>query len=187
MALLAFAGFLRFDELSNLKLKDVISHATYYEPFIEGETASQSSAGNDDSEPLSHYLNAQWSRDYVLLLISCHSDRKEHLKDINTKNKRLWEEISKEFQLKWAMRSSKMCETKFKNLKRSYVSCNTTGKDPKKCRFFDELHEIFSRDDAIQPKATCSNLDGLKRKQRSTSNEETSDKQFTVTININNR
>ena len=30
MALLAFAGFLRFDELSSLKLKDV-SHATYFE------------------------------------------------------------------------------------------------------------------------------------------------------------
>ena len=34
MALLAFAGFLRFDELSNLKLKDVVSHATYFELFI---------------------------------------------------------------------------------------------------------------------------------------------------------
>ena len=35
MALLAFAGFLRFDELSNLKLKDVVSRATYFELFIE--------------------------------------------------------------------------------------------------------------------------------------------------------
>lgn len=34
MALLAFAGFLRFDELSNLKLKNVVSHATYFELFI---------------------------------------------------------------------------------------------------------------------------------------------------------
>ena len=35
MALLAFAGFLRFYELSSLKLKDVVSHATYFELFIE--------------------------------------------------------------------------------------------------------------------------------------------------------
>lgn len=35
MALLAFAGFLRFDELFNLKLKDVVSYATYFELFIE--------------------------------------------------------------------------------------------------------------------------------------------------------
>ena len=38
MALLAFAGFLRFDELSNPKLKDVVSHATYFELFIEGKS-----------------------------------------------------------------------------------------------------------------------------------------------------
>ena len=41
MALLAFAGFLRFDELSNLKLKDVVSHATYFELFIEGSKTDQ--------------------------------------------------------------------------------------------------------------------------------------------------
>ena len=31
MAPLAYAGFLRFDELSNLRLKDVIPHPTYFE------------------------------------------------------------------------------------------------------------------------------------------------------------
>ena len=35
MALLAFAGFLRFNELSSLRPKDVVSHATYFELFIE--------------------------------------------------------------------------------------------------------------------------------------------------------
>lgn len=51
-----------------------------------------------------------------------------------------------------------------KNLKRSYVACvdhnKVSGNDRKKCNFYDELHEIFSRDDAIQPKIVCSNLDG---------------------------
>ena len=41
MALLAFAGFLRFDELSSLKLKDVVSHATYFELFIESSKTDQ--------------------------------------------------------------------------------------------------------------------------------------------------
>ena len=41
MALLAFAGFLRFDELSNLKLKVVVSHATYFELFIESSKTDQ--------------------------------------------------------------------------------------------------------------------------------------------------
>ena len=34
MALLAYGGFLRFDECSNLRLKDVIEHSTYFELFI---------------------------------------------------------------------------------------------------------------------------------------------------------
>ena len=41
MALLAYAGFLRFDELSDLKLKDVISHPTYFELFIESIKTDQ--------------------------------------------------------------------------------------------------------------------------------------------------
>ena len=41
MALLAYAGFLRFDELSNLRLKDVISHTTYFELFIENSKTDQ--------------------------------------------------------------------------------------------------------------------------------------------------
>ena len=46
MALLAFAVFLRFDELSNLKLKDVVSHATYFELFIESSKTDQYREGN---------------------------------------------------------------------------------------------------------------------------------------------
>ena len=41
MALLAFAGFLRFDELSCLKLKDIVSHATYFELFTEHSETDQ--------------------------------------------------------------------------------------------------------------------------------------------------
>ena len=41
MALLAFAGFLRFDELSSLKLRDVVSHTTYFELFIECSKTDQ--------------------------------------------------------------------------------------------------------------------------------------------------
>ena len=62
-----------------------------------------------------------------------------------------------------------------KNLKRSYVACidhnKVSGNDPKKCNFYDELHEIFSRDDAIQPKTVCSNLDGpVKRNKEAVKN-----------------
>ena len=41
MALLAFAGFLRFDELANLKLKDLALHDTHFELFIESSKTDQ--------------------------------------------------------------------------------------------------------------------------------------------------
>ncbi|CAH3031777.1 unnamed protein product [Pocillopora meandrina] len=57
---------------------------------------------------------------------------------------------------------------KLKNLKRSYVACvdhnKVSGNDRKKCNFYDELHEIFSKDDAIAPKTLCSNIDGKRSK-----------------------
>lgn len=45
LSLLAFAGFLRFDELSNLKLEDIVSHAAYFELFIESSQADQCHVG----------------------------------------------------------------------------------------------------------------------------------------------
>ena len=41
MALLAFAGFLRFDELANLKLKDLALHDTHFDLFIESSKTDQ--------------------------------------------------------------------------------------------------------------------------------------------------
>ena len=99
----------------------------------------------------------------MLLLIS-YAERRERVKDINTKNKTLWEEISDELKKKGVFFAPKACDTKMKNLKRSYVACvdhnKVSGNDRKKCNLYDELHEIFSRDDAIQPKRLCSTLDG---------------------------
>ena len=107
----------------------------------------------------------------------CRAKRK--IKDINTKNKILWEEISQELQKKGVLFTSKSCETKMKNLNRSYVACvdhnKVSGNDPKKCNFYDELREIFSRDDAIQPKTLCSNLDvPVKRSMEAVERDENS-------------
>ena len=41
MALLALAGSLRFDELANLKLKDLAQHDTHFELFIESSKTDQ--------------------------------------------------------------------------------------------------------------------------------------------------
>ena len=139
------------------------------------ETVSQSSEDSVD-EPIAV---ARWSRADVLLLISCYAERRERFKDINTKNKILWEEISQALQKKGVFFTSKSCETKMKYLKRSYLACvdhnKVSGNDPKKYNFYDELHEIFSRDDAIQPKTLCSNLDGpVKRSKEAVKRDEIS-------------
>ena len=65
----------------------------------------------------------RWSRADVLLLISCYVERRERFKDINKKNKSLWEEISEELKKNGVFFNAKACETKLKNLKRSYVAC----------------------------------------------------------------
>ena len=41
MALLAYAGFLRLDKLSNLRLKDVTPDPAYFELFIESSKTDQ--------------------------------------------------------------------------------------------------------------------------------------------------
>ena len=142
---------------------------------VSPETVSQSS---EDGEGESRGA-ARWSRADVLLLISCYAERRERFKDINTKNKTLWEEIRDELQKKGVFYSAKACETKMKNLKRSYVGCvdqnKVSGNDRKKCNFYEELHEIFAKDDAIQPKVVCSNLDGpVKRNKGAVNNAENS-------------
>lgn len=140
---------------------------------VSPETVGQSSEDAEDEQK----IVARWSRADVLMLISCFAERRERFKDINTKNKTLWEEISAELQKKGVPFTAKSCETKMKNPKRSYVACvdhyKVSGNDRKKCNFYDELHEIFSRDDTIQPKTLCSNLDGpVKRSKEAVKNDE---------------
>ena len=59
IALLAYAGFLRFDELSKLRLKDVIEHSTYFELFIGRSKTDQLHEGAPGHISLSiwHWLN----------------------------------------------------------------------------------------------------------------------------------
>ena len=50
---------------------------------------------------------------------------------------------------------AKECETKLKNLKRSHTVCvdhnKFSDKEAKKCSFFEEMQELFSNNNAIEP------------------------------------
>lgn len=56
------------------------------------------------------------------------------------------------------------CESKFKNLKRLYISTvdhnNTSGNDHKTCAYFDEMSSLFQQDPRIQPVTLCSSRAG---------------------------
>ncbi|XP_027043232.1 uncharacterized protein LOC113671225 [Pocillopora damicornis] len=60
---------------------------------------------------------------------------------------------------------AKSWETKFKNLKRSYIAYidhnKKTGRNAKKCAYYEELHNIFHGDDDITPSAVYSSRKGL--------------------------
>ena len=63
----------------------------------------------------------------------------------------------------------KVCETKFKNFKRTCMTCtyhnNKSGNNPmRKCTYYDEMHELFHDDDTVTPAALCSNRKGSKKR-----------------------
>lgn len=61
------------------------------------------------------------------MLIS-YAERRERVKDINTKNKTLWEEISDELQKKGVFFAPKACDTKMKILREVMLLVSTTTK-----------------------------------------------------------
>ena len=64
---------------------------------------------------------------------------------------------------------TKTCETKFKNLIRSYMTCLDHNKKSgvnnpmRKCANFDEMHDIFHDDDTMRPVALFSNKKGSRK------------------------
>ena len=133
--------------------------------------ANQSSSTSSYSSEVSEVsetepsVKTRWSRPEVLQLLSVFSAKRQRFKDINVKNKTVWEEISTALNKNGVSCTAKMCETKIKNLKRSYVSCVDHNKKSgsgkmRKCVYYDELQDIYSKDDAIEPQALCSNVDG---------------------------
>ena len=69
---------------------------------------------------------------------------------------------------------AKACETKFKILKRYYMTCvdhnNKSHNNPmRKCAYFDEMHGIFHDDDTVRPVALFSSRKGSQKRSHSPS------------------
>ena len=82
---------------------------------------------------------------------------------LKKQNKIIWNEIAGIMNSKGFNEcETKACKTKFKNSKRSYMTCldynNKSGNNPmRKCANFDEMHDIFHDDDTVRPVALFSN------------------------------
>lgn len=83
-----------------------------------------------------------WSRVEVQKLLEIYGQKTESFKDPKIKNKIIWDEIAKIMKSKGFHEcDAKACETKFKNLKRCYVTCvdhnNKSGNYPmRKCMIY---------------------------------------------------
>ncbi|CAH3020113.1 unnamed protein product, partial [Porites evermanni] len=110
----------------------------------------------------------QWSKEQVLALLDLYEKRRNDFKDPKKRNKDVWEAIGKGMEeLGFPdKRNAGDCESKFKTLKRSYISTvdhnNTSGNDRKTCAYFDEMSTLFQQDARIQPVTLCSSHAGAK-------------------------
>ena len=110
----------------------------------------------------------QWSKEQVLALLDLYEKRRNDFRDPKKRNEDVWEAIGKELEeLGFPdKRNAGDCESKFKNLKRSYITKvdhnNTSGNERKTCAYFDEMSNLFKKDARIQPVTLCSSRVGTK-------------------------
>ena len=149
---------------------------TVYSTASSNENQSDPSSNENQSDSNSPSLSEpvqkkMWQREEILCLIETYASKKDDFRNPRVRNKDIWSDISSEMQSQGHVTcDAKSCETKFKNLKRSYTACidhnKKTGNDRKKCAFYDELHSIFHGDDNIEPPAVYSNRKGLVKRNQ---------------------
>ena len=124
---------------------------------------STSSNGNDRTQCGKE--KKMWLKEEVIL-IETYLKEKRWSKNPRVRNKDIWSVICLEMWEQGHIScGAKSWETKFKNLKRSYIAYidhnKKTGRNAKKCAYYEELHNIFHGDDDITPSAVYSSRKGL--------------------------
>ena len=163
------AGSFSSSSEGGIQAQQFVSPVTSDTPGLDRHQATPSPVESSCSSDYS--AKKSWSREETLGLLELYRNKRKGFRDPKIKNKQVWEQIAEAMQSDWgSCFSAKECETKFKNLKRSYTSCvdhnKISGNDTKKCAFFDELQDLFSKDVTIEPVATCSNRKGYHKKRQ---------------------
>ena len=110
-------------------------------------------------------LGVKWSKEETLSLLALYKESQPLFADPKRKKKAIWEGIADGMKALGYSYSAAKCETKFKNLKQSYIKTvdhnNQTGNDRKTCQFYDELSDIFGMCPTVSPPSVASSKDGF--------------------------
>jgi len=102
---------------------------------------------------------ATWEHSAIMLLFSLRKEHDNLFKNDKIKKDVAWKKIAEFFKEKGYSYTAKQIENKWKNLRKNYMKIkdnnNKSGASFKKCKYFDEMEEIYGKSPSVQPVATA--------------------------------
>ncbi|XP_036148167.1 trihelix transcription factor GTL1-like [Monomorium pharaonis] len=97
-----------------------------------------------------------------MLLFSLRKEHNDLFKNDKIRKDIAWKKIAEFFKEKGYTYTAKQIENKWKNLRKNYMKIKDNNKKSgaslKKCKYFDEIEEIYGKSSSVQPVAVASNL-----------------------------
>ncbi|XP_067216485.1 uncharacterized protein [Linepithema humile] len=157
-------------------LKENETSHNFLQHIEDGTDSSKDS--NKDTTTWEH--SATWEHPTIMLLISLYKDHLTLFKNDKIRNEVVWKKIADCLKEKGYIYTAKQTENKWKNLRKSYIKTkdhnSKSGASFKKCKYYDEMEEIYGKSHIVQPVAIASNL-SQKIVSISTDEEQRSDRE----------
>lgn len=107
-------------------------------------------------------FTATWERPAVMLLFSLRKEHTDLFKNDKVRKEVVWKKIAESFKEKGYKYIAKQIENKWKNLRKNYMKVkdnnNKSGAPLKKCKYYDEMEEVYGKSPSVQPVVVASNL-----------------------------
>jgi len=125
-----------------------------------------------------------WEHPAIMLLFCLYKDHLALFKNDKIRNDTVWKKIADCLNEKGYTYTIKQIENKWKNLRKNYIKVkdnnSKSGASFKKCKYYDEMEEIYGKSHSVQPVATASNLSQKNVLSISTDEEQKSDEECNV-------
>ncbi|XP_020298477.1 trihelix transcription factor GTL1-like [Pseudomyrmex gracilis] len=112
---------------------------------------------NDKDQSATH-----WEHSAIMLLFYLYKDHLPLFKNDKIRNNIVWKKIGNCLKEKGYTYTVKQIENKWKNLRKNYIKVkdhnSKSGASYKKCKYYDEMEEIYGKSPIVQPVALASNL-----------------------------